>query len=1028
MTDNEFLLPVLNRTTGTNKKPIGAEIIRRMDNPVCKQCHEEYKKKYPGKVFQVDCRGIYNEKDFQQLAEVSHLPEEIVRDVYDPIYWASKHINVADENGDIHPFKPRDYQEGVLSCTARYKVDRMGRGMGKAQALTTLIPTPCGYTTMGELKIGDIIFDEKGYPTIVTFVTDIQYGRTCYDIIFSDGSIITADAEHQWETWTHAARKAQSRYPNRINPRVGPAVRTTEEIRATLLHGNGKRVERNHSIPIAGALQRSIKKLIIPPYVLGAWLGDGCKNGGSGYACDILDEQIINNIRDCGFKVNKGVGKHSWHIQGLTNKLKELGIWRNKHIPDIYLLGSIEQRFELLRGLMDTDGTIDKNGNCSFDNMNAHLVDQVYELIVSLGIKATQGTKKATLNGVYHGVCHRVRFLTILPVFKLSRKLNRLHLNQRKTQDHRYIVDIKPVPSVPVKCIQVDSPNHLYLAGKSCIPTHNTLLGVIEELHKAINHKNYNILILCPAKAQAQKWYDDFLWQCDQDPELSDTIKQKKQQPYFKIEFHNGSTLSIFTAGSSSGRDADVIRSQTPQRVRLEEQDLLNEGDYKAVMPLLRRYKQSEFHGSSTPTGARSKFWQMCMQFSDYKEFYAPIMLSPQWLDDPISYEEVCRRESRTEDVYRHEFLAEFGDLAQGVFKSFYVDRSRGSYKYKQTRYNPTMKYYMGVDWNGQGTGTRIRVIEYNETNKKRRMVQADTVDGPQSTTQESLDRIKDINRYWHCEGIYIDKGFGNVQDEMLRLMGKKATNADDKRLLEVKVIDFGAEIKTNKLVPNRGNSKYLDKEEDKRRTKPFMVEGAVMCLENGLFEFSDVDDILDSQLRAYRVKTWSQHGFANTYDAGKEGDHDLDATMLALLGIELKYGLTAIPQSQRMAQFAYAAGLGAGPSNPVDNAQKAFEARKRAEETSHVPSRQMPDKPDESDPKIVLPGQRSHIVIPGRARDTRTTRVPSRTATFRQSGSSTRATPSRTNPQGPIQRPPSYRQNPFDSPFISPRRGTGKP
>lgn len=682
MTNEEFLLPVIKKNNGENGRPKASDVLRRMDNPVCKKCHEEYKQKYPSKPFRIICHGIYTDVDVQNVATKSEMPEDDVKDILNPLHWAAKHIRVTDDNGDIQTFQPRDYQEGVLSCTAERKVDRMGRGMGK------------------------------------------------------------------------------------------------------------------------------------------------------------------------------------------------------------------------------------------------------------------------------------------------------------------------------------------------------TLLGVIEELHKVTTKKNYPILILCPAKAQAQKWYDDLLWQCENDPELSETIKAKRQQPYFRIEFQNDSTISIFTAGSSSGRDADVIRSQSPRRVRLEEQDLLNEGDYKAVMPLLRRYKRSEFHGSSTPTGARSQYWQMCKQLDDYREFYAPIILHPDWSPE---MEEVCRRESRTEDVYRHEFLAEFGDLAQGVFKAYYVDQARTGYRYKQCRLLPNKKYYLGVDWNGQGTGTRIRVVEYDADTKKRRVVEAVAVDGPQSTTQDSLDRIRDMNRYWHCEGVYIDRGFGNVQDEMLRLMGKHATDPDDKRLMEIKVIDFGAEIKTNKLVPNRGNSKYLDKEEEKRRTKPFMVEGAVMCLENGLFEFSDVDDLLDAQLRAYRVKTWSQHGFANTYEAGREGDHDLDATMLALLGIELKYGLTAVPISQRLAQVAYTGGIGAGPNNPTENAQRALEARQRAVESSQIPTRQMPEKADDQSPQIVLPGQRSHIIIPGRSKGTRNARVPSRTVTFRQTDvGNSRGIPSRSQPLGPIR--PAHRQgNPFDSPFIAPRRGGGR-
>lgn len=678
MTNEEFLLPIIKRNTGENGKPLSADVLRRMDNPVCKQCHADYKAKFPGRPFQIICQGIYTDVDVDKIAAVTKLPTEDVKDVLMPIHWASKHVRVVDDDSNISLFTARDYQEGVLACTAERKVDRMGRGMGK------------------------------------------------------------------------------------------------------------------------------------------------------------------------------------------------------------------------------------------------------------------------------------------------------------------------------------------------------TLMGVVEELHKVVTKKNYPILILCPAKAQAQKWYDDILWQCENDPDLSGTIKNKRQQPYFRIEFQNDSTISIFTAGSSSGRDADVIRSQSPRRVRLEEQDLLNEGDYKAVMPLLRRYKKSEFHGASTPTGARSQYWQMCTQLPDYKEFYAPITIHPDWNEEK---EEACRREARTEDVYQHEFLAEFGDLVQGVFKSFYVDKARTNYKYKTCKYVPGMSYYLGVDWNGQGTGTRIRVIEYNPNTRIRRIVEAATVDGPQSTTQDSLDKIRDLNRYWHGEGVYIDKGFGAVQDEMLKLMGKNATDPDDKKLMEVKVIDFGAEMVTNRLVPNRSqNSKYLDQDELKRRTKPFMVEGAVMCLENIYFQFSDTDDLLDAQLRAYRVKTWSQHGYANTYECGREGDHDLDATMLALLGIELKYGITAVPKEQRLAHIVQAAGIGAGPSSPSADAQKLAESRQRAQAAAQIPSRQMPEKENESGPQIVLPGQRSHIVIPGRAANTRTSRVPSRTTTFRGGDSRLGNVPSRTQPLGPV-RPAHTQQNPFDNPAIAPRR-----
>jgi hypothetical protein len=86
-----------------------------------------------------------------------------------------------------------------------------GRGFGKALALDTPILTTDGWKTMGTLEVGDMVFDENGAPTPVTFVSDVMFGHECFDVVFSDGSTITADADHEWLTWTHRARKAACR-------------------------------------------------------------------------------------------------------------------------------------------------------------------------------------------------------------------------------------------------------------------------------------------------------------------------------------------------------------------------------------------------------------------------------------------------------------------------------------------------------------------------------------------------------------------------------------------------------------------------------------------------------------------------------------------------------------------------------------------------------------------------------------------------------------------------------------------------
>ena len=124
-----------------------------------------------------------------------------------------------------------------------------------------------------------------------------------------------------------------------------------------------------------------------------------------------------------------------------------------------------------------------------------------------------------------------------------------------------------------------------------------TSAAIIEELHFLCNNKNTYTLVLCPSKNQAQLWWDEINFQIDNSPTNEFEVLQKKQQPTYYYKFANGSTIQVFTAGSKSGKGADSIRSQSPRRIRLDEQDYLAEIDYAAIMPLLRRFKNVTFHG-----------------------------------------------------------------------------------------------------------------------------------------------------------------------------------------------------------------------------------------------------------------------------------------------------------------------------------------------------------------------------------------------------------------------------------------------
>ena len=360
-------------------------------------------------------------------------------------------------------------------------------GHGKALAIDTPIPTPSGWTTMGELQIGDCVYDEEGNPCLVTAATCVMHEHKCFRVEFDDGSSIIADAEHRWLTSNararHSARTARDNDLARVGPksklndqshkRIMPSIVTTQQIadtlRVTAKTYNGT---LNHSIAVCGALKNPDASLPVDPYVLGAWLGDGTSANAS-IACD--DQGILDEIAKTGIIITKYSGKFMHGLTGdLSKNLRGMGLLKNKHIPSEYLRSSTEQRLSLLQGLMDTDGHITSYGRCEFTSTRECLALGALELCLSLGIKARMVQGRATLNGKDCGPKFRVTFTTSIPVFRLARKLKFIKSKLSPVTGNRYITACIEVESVPVKCIAVNSDSHLYLAGKAMIPTHNT--------------------------------------------------------------------------------------------------------------------------------------------------------------------------------------------------------------------------------------------------------------------------------------------------------------------------------------------------------------------------------------------------------------------------------------------------------------------------------------------------------------------------------------------------------------------------
>ncbi|MCT7661329.1 replicative DNA helicase [Mycobacterium deserti] len=178
-------------------------------------------------------------------------------------------------------------------------------GMGKALSLDTPLPTPDGWTTMGEVAVGDWLLGADGVPTRVVAATEVMLGRPCYEVEFSDGTVIVADAEHQWLTETRASRKssqaAAAGYNRHKNQRTFATVRTTQEIASSLRCATADR-RLNHSVVNAAPLQTPERDLLIPPYTLGAWLGDGTSAAAQ---ITSADPEIVMRIEADGFVAHR---------------------------------------------------------------------------------------------------------------------------------------------------------------------------------------------------------------------------------------------------------------------------------------------------------------------------------------------------------------------------------------------------------------------------------------------------------------------------------------------------------------------------------------------------------------------------------------------------------------------------------------------------------------------------------------------------------------------------------------------------
>ena len=458
-------------------------------------------------------------------------------------------------------FKARDYQEEYVEQLLANKMDALlvdlSVGLGKGNLVTDKVRIPDGWKAIGSLRVGDKVMAIDGTYTTVTGVFP-QGMRPIYEIKFKDGRSIKVDENHLWEISTrniYNNYKLFEKEYEAIYSTKGKLIRRNGVIRTKTLYETFNhpvykdRLEKNQStiyIPLCQPEKNKDKDFFIHPYVLGCILGDGSITRND-INMSISDLGVIDRLcsfLDDDYTISKLRVRHNYYLFRIINKdskskvnkyveelirLKLMGksAWE-KFVPREYLNGSEEQRWELLRGLMDTDGWVEKavgrnklahnpktkkkyNGNIMFGTTSELLAYTVSQLVYSMGDICRQSTKIPHYTHKNQRKTGRtfyklsIRSKTPRKYFtRVSKRLERL--GEESQYSGNLMLAIESITKLKkcekTVCIMIEHPRHLYVM-QDYIVTHNTFIAM-----NAISKIKKKTAILILPK-YIDKWVED---------------------------------------------------------------------------------------------------------------------------------------------------------------------------------------------------------------------------------------------------------------------------------------------------------------------------------------------------------------------------------------------------------------------------------------------------------------------------------------------------------------------------------------
>lgn len=462
-------------------------------------------------------------------------------------------------------------------------------GLGKEQPYSEPVLTPNGYALMGDLKVGDFVVAKNGKPTRILNIYE-QGEKNVYRVTFSDGTSTRCGLEHLWNVKTLNDVSRNRGY--RTLP-LKDIMKNYVTERIDNRYPDKKRKVYNYSVPVCDAVVFANNGgVTINPYILGVIIGDGCISQHSVSISKpnrelrqmvqslVQNGDIVTDFASDGmtFRISNKVSNHPSWTKCELEKLGLMGkLSKEKFIPNPYLYASVQDRKDLLQGLVDTDGHIVSDGLIEYSTASSQLCNDVSFLARSLG--------------------YIVRVVARKSYYKKGGEMfdnYRIYLYNDKARKLKSITNIELVGKEKCRCIYVDDTEHLYITNDFVV-THNTVQQ-LEWAQKVFDHTSQPVLILAPLAV------------------ISQTIKEGEKFGYKVMDYdemlpNNLDACGIFITNYDN---LPNVKVSSFGGIVLDESSILKNFQGKTRTYIIEQFKRTPYKLACTATPSPNDTTEIC--------------------------------------------------------------------------------------------------------------------------------------------------------------------------------------------------------------------------------------------------------------------------------------------------------------------------------------------------------------------------------------------------------------------------------